>query len=134
MPTSDDHAFLTRFERCQLDPAEFNHQSHLRIAWIYLNRYDLTAANTRICQGIQRFAGHVGATEKFHHTLTEALVRIVAHRLKQGSTSDFDDFLATNSDLLIDARGVLARYYSEAVLNSEQARHHWVEPDRIAIE
>lgn len=133
MPTPDEQTFLSRFERCQLAPPEFNHQAHLRVAWLYLMQFNLEEAITRTCQGIRRLASHLGAPGKFNHTVTEALVRIVAHRMKDQPTHRFADFLAANNDFLVNARDVLARYYSEEVLTSAEARRRWVEPDRFPI-
>lgn len=133
MPSPDDQTFLNRFENCQLTASDFNHQGHLRVAWLYLMQFNLDEAISHTCQGIQRLATHLGAPEKFNHTVTEALVRIMAHRMKHKPTTRFTDFLAGNNDLLVNARGVLTRYYSEEVLMSREARRRWVEPDRFAI-
>lgn len=133
MPSPDDKTFLDQFESCQLAPSDFNHQGHLRVAWLYLMRFDQEEATARVCQGIQLLATHLGVPGKFHHTVTEALVRIVALRMKDKLGNRFADFLAANNDLVANAKGILARYYSEEVLNSGEARKRWVEPDRHTI-
>jgi hypothetical protein len=48
-----DDAFLSAFEACTLDPQHFNHRGHVRLAWLYLQRYPFDEAVTR--------ATHLGA-------------------------------------------------------------------------
>jgi N-formylglutamate deformylase len=81
------------------------------------------------CDGIQRLATHLGAPGKFHWTLTEALVRIMAARGAADRTRSFDAFLIANPDLMTDARGLVLRHYSEARLAGADAKRSFVPPD-----
>ena len=65
--------------------------------------------------------------------MTEAFVQIVAARLQGPARDSFTAFLEAKPELLSDAAAVLARYYSDSRLLSEQARQQWLEPDREAI-
>ena len=125
----DDDSFLNRFETRDLGPEHFDHRGHLRMAWLHLDRYGLEEANARVCQGIRDLAIKFNAPEKFSHTLTEASMRIIAARMHGGKTKPFEQFLQHNRDLVADARGVLARHYSAACLDSPTARAAWIEPD-----
>jgi hypothetical protein len=133
MQQLDDDTFMTRFERLDLGPEYFDHRGHLRMGWLHLRRYGLAEGNARVCDGIHRLAVKFGAQGKFNHTLTEALMRVMAARMDDAADPDFDAFLARNPDLVDDARGVLARYFSDALLSSAEAHAGWVEPDRAAI-
>lgn len=126
-----DEQFLAGFEACALPPEAFNHLGHLRIAWIVLQRYSYPDAVERICGGIQRFAGHLGVPEKYHRTLTEALVRLMA--ANGAASMEWETFLAANPALVSDARGELARHYSHDCLNAETARISFVAPDRMPL-
>lgn len=130
----DDQAFLARFEQRDLTAEDFDHRGHLRMAWLHLRRFGREEATIRLCNGIHELATRLGAPEKFNHTLTEALVRIMARRMRKNPCRRFRAFLDANSDLVADARGLLARYYSDDVLYSARARKGWVEPDRAPIE
>lgn len=130
---SDETTYLKQFECLELGPEHFDHVGHLYMAWLHLKHYDLEEANTRVCNGIRRLADKFGVPEKFNHTLSEALMRIMAGRMHDRG-QDFDTFLRNNPDLVDDCRGVLARHYSDACLTSEAARAGWVEPDREPIE
>lgn len=131
--TLDDDSFIDRFARLDLGPEHFDHRGHLRMAWLHLTRYDLEEANARVCRGIRALAIRFGVPDKFNHTLTEALMRIMAARMADTPGGDFDAFLAGNADLVDDARAVLARHYGPERLNSEAARHAWLPPDRLPI-
>ncbi len=127
----DDDACLRRFDALTLDPEHFDHRGHLRVAWLQLRRHGTDEACRRVCTGIRALATRFGAPEKFNHTLSEALVRIMATRLKEHE--DFDAFLQANPDLVSDCLGVLGHYYSDERLFSRAARKGWVAPDRARL-
>jgi hypothetical protein len=124
-----DREFLKQFEAHTLDPAYFAHHGHLRIAWLYLNSYPLETAISKVTSGISSYAESLGATDKFQHTLTEAIVRVMALRLEPDTSVNLELFLARNSDLVENIWGVVGRYYSQETLNSELAKAQFVEPD-----
>jgi hypothetical protein len=128
----DEKRYLEQFERLELGPEHFDHVGHLYMAWLHLRHYEVDEACARVCTGIRRLAEKFGALEKFHHTLSEALMRIIAGRM-QVCDGDFEAFLCANPDLLEDARGVLGQHYSDQCLALKQARSDWVEPDREPI-
>ncbi len=129
----DDETYLKLFETRTLAAEQFDHRGHLRIAWLHLRRFDEQEARRRVCRGIQALAQRFGAPEKYNQTMTEAFVQIVAARLQGPARDSFTAFLEANPELLSDAAAVLARYYSDSRLLSEQARQQWLEPDREAI-
>jgi hypothetical protein len=130
---TDETRYLEQFEQLELGPEHFDHVGHLYMAWLHLKHYDLEEANARVCTGIRNLADKFGVPEKFNHTLSEALMRIMAGRMNDRSDA-FDAFLQANPDLVDDCRGVLARHYSDECLTSDRARAGWVEPDREPIE
>lgn len=133
MPTSvkpiSDTQFLADFENKTLPEEYFDHKGHLRLAWLYLSMHDVETAIDRVCCGIQAYAMSLGATEKFHLTLTTAMVHIVASRMAASKASNWQKFLQENNDLVVNARAVLSHYYSDSRLFSEQARTVLAVPD-----
>lgn len=127
MPVND-HDFIEQFERCTLPPEHFDHISHLRIAWLYLHRMPLDEAVRLTCTGLKRYAESLGVYDKFHHTVSEALVRLMAGRIRPAEP--FEQFIAANRYLVEDARGVLAEHYSAQQLARPEATVRYVEPDR----
>ena len=125
----DDNTFLTQFENQTLSPIHFRHIGHLRLAWLYLNRHDVETAIGLVCSGIQAYAESLGATTKFHLTITDAIVRIMAKRVDAMAKKEWDLFLDENRDLVEDALSVLSQYFSKDRLFSEEARTSLVQPD-----
>lgn len=126
-----DQEFVDAFLACRLPAAQFQHRGHLRIAWLLLQRHPLELAIEEICNGIARLAAHLGAPGKYHRTLSEALVRLMAH--DGAATLSWDEFLSANPELLTDVRGTVGRYYSSELLDSARARISFVEPDRMPL-
>jgi hypothetical protein len=126
----DDAEFLTRFEACNLD--HFPHRSHIRLACLYLDRYDEPDALDLLLAGLRRFAAAKGAADRFHNTMTRAwLELIVAARRDHPDARDVDALLAA-CPVLANPRA-LSLYYSDHVLSSAAARVGWVPPDRAPI-
>jgi len=127
---SDDQ-FLAAFLDCSMPPAGFDHLGHVRATWLLLQRRPLHDAIEDTCNGIARLAAHLGVPGKYNRTLSEALVILMAHG--GGATLAWPDFLAANGQLMDDARGLLARHYSDERLNSPAARKRFVPPDRLPL-
>lgn len=126
--TMSDEQFLAAFLNCSMPPAGFDHRGHLRAAWLLLQRYPLEQAVDRTCTGIARLAAHLGVPGKYHRTLSEALVRLMA--AAGAATQSWADFLRDNGPLVSDAQALLAKHYSASLLDSAAAREHFVPPDR----
>lgn len=127
---NDDAAFLAALENASLPGAEFSHRSHLRAAWLYLEKHPLPEAAMYCALTIQKYATTLGAPGKFHLTLTLAFMHIVADLRKQHRATDWEAFLAACPELVQHAQQLIARYYSDELLQSERARKTFVPPDR----
>ncbi|UAA39208.1 hypothetical protein KIH87_02260 [Paraneptunicella aestuarii] len=126
-----DAEFQQQFEDKTLNPDEFDHKGHLRIAWLYLSQQPLLQATNSVCSGIKAYAESLGAKDKFHYTLTVATVRLISERMDSGNYRHFYELLKNNTDLITALKQLIAKQYSEELLNSERARNEYVEPDRI---
>ena len=123
-----DAEFVRAFEACQLSNESFHHRDHIRLAWIYLQRYPELEARALMAGAIRKFAAHHGKSDKYHETVTVAWLRLVADgiaRMPPGSS--FEQLTAAGPELL-DKR-TIEKFYSPATLASESARTWWVEPD-----
>jgi len=131
-PMSDD-AVLQAFEACQLDPAKFHHDDHIRLAWLCVQRYGAHEAETKLLDGLHRFTQRAGVPQKFMHTTTIAWTRLVA-AAQTGSprTVNFPKWIQSRLQLL--DRNLLAKYYSPGRLETEKARSGWVEPDLAPLD
>ena len=123
-----DEDFLRAFEDLSFPADQFHHREHIRVAWLYLKSSDATRAAERMCSGILRFANHHGATQKYHHTLTMAWMRLVAAALVETPEGhSFAHFLSDHPELA--DKNLLSKYYSKEILQTRAARERWVGPD-----
>ena len=121
----DDRELLTSFEDCTLPPSEFTHRNHVRVAWLYLREHSVLDALTRFVASLQRYAGSLGASAKYHETITFAFLFLIHERMRREEHASFDAFAEANADLFAD---VLERYYSKETLSSEIARTTFILP------
>ena len=128
-----DKEFLAVFLDCSMPPAGFDHYGHVRIAWLLLRDHPLEEAIALTCDGIARLANHLGVPGKYHRTLTEALVRLMAHAGATRQDISWGNFLLANCRLMEDAQGLLAQYFSVGLLATDEARSRYVEPDLLPL-
>src|SRR5882762_3116442 len=96
-----DTEFADAFESCELSNESFHHCDHIRLAWIYLQRYGADAAAVRIGAAIRKFAAHYGKTDKYHETITVAWMRLLADAARSlPSSGSFSDVIAAFPKLL----------------------------------
>jgi hypothetical protein len=113
-------------------PAEsFHHHEHVRVAWLYLQRYSVLAALDRFSTGLKRFAAAHGQAGLYHETITWAYVFLINERMQRdGGEHRWDEFVAQNGDVLNWRPNILTEYYDEQTLQSEVARKVFVMPDK----
>lgn len=123
-----DREFVRAFEDCSLPQEMFAHRNHLRLAWLYLQNAALGEAEERMERSIRRYAGHHGASQKYHHTITLFWMRVVeAAKLETPDGSSFDAFVEAHPELLDKA--YLRIFYSPGRLEGTGAREAFVDPD-----
>ena len=128
-----DVAVLEAFEACRLDPAKFHHDDHIRLAWLCVQRYGAQEAETKLLDGLRRFAERAGVPQKFMHTTTVAWTRLVATAQTGSSgTVNFSEWIQSHPELL--DRNLLDRYYSPGRLETAEARSGWVIPDLAPLD
>lgn len=120
-----DQEFLSQFEDCTLPKELFKHHSHLRLAWLYLQRYSAEEASVKIHQGIIRYATSIGAQAIYHETLTQLWIRLVQGAM--AGEGSFDEFMGKHPELI--NKDLPKEYYSAGCLDSEAARKGWIAPD-----
>src|SRR5260370_6497296 len=127
-PAWSDEEFLRAFEDLSFPADLFHHREHIQVAWLYLKSTDASRAAERMSERIRRFANHHGATQKYHHTLTLAWMRLAAAALvetPEGYT--FDPFLIAHAQL--KDPNLPAKYSSQARLRNAAAPEASLEPD-----
>jgi hypothetical protein len=132
MNISSDEAFVQAFLQGTLPPTQFHHRDHLRLTWYVVRHHDLATTTQMITTGIRRFATHHGQAQKYHETMTQFWIRIVAHMVRhRPDLTDFEAFLAAFPQLL--AKDLPFRHWQRETMMSDIARAQWVEPDVLTL-
>jgi hypothetical protein len=88
--------------------------------------------------GIQRYNLSQGNLMGYHETITLAWLAILARELRQRretrQADEGETVSAQEVTTIYANQDILLEYYTPERLMSEEARAHWVEPDRRAIE
>jgi hypothetical protein len=126
--SEEDRAFRSAFEACTIAPSQFNHEAHVRLAFVYLTEGDVDSAVRKMRDALLNSLQHNCVPQsKFHETLTRAWVLAVQHFMNRSTSTSASDFIAKNQQLL-DSK-IMLTHYSASVLFSADARASFVEPD-----
>jgi hypothetical protein len=118
-----DAEFLAAIENCSYPLGDFHHAEHLRLGWLLLSKMDPVSASARAARAIRRLTRHYGRADRYHETMTQAWMRLLASHEEQ----DFSEFLTLHGDQV--SLDLLHRHWRPETLMSDHARAHWVEPD-----
>jgi hypothetical protein len=126
--SQEDRNFRSAFEAYAVTPSQFNHEAHVRLAYVYLAEYDVESAVQRMREALLSFLENNGIPRsKFHETITRAWVLAVRHFMNRSASTSSADFIAKNQEVL-DSK-IMLTHYSASVLFSTDARASFVEPD-----
>jgi len=117
-----DAEFLGAFDDTTIEP--FHHRDHLRVTFLYLRQFGEAETRRRLGPAILRYAAARNAPQKYHETITQAWISLVA---AAAHVDDFESMLAAHPELL--DKNLLDRYYSPQLLKSTDACRRWTEPD-----
>ena len=128
--TAPSHPALTidDLEQSRIEGGMFDHEAHVYVAWLYLDRYPLTEAIDKFTSALKRLTLKLGVPGKYHDTITWFFMLIIAERR---DSDDWSIFKENNADLFSRDNNVLNRYYSKATLATDAARRTFVLPDRL---
>ena len=118
-------------EQSRIEGASFDHEAHVYLAWLYLDRYPVTEAIERYTAALKRLTAKLGVPDKYHDTVTWFFMLIIAQRRIACADVDWTVFKEKNADLLSRENNVLNRYYSKETLATDAARQSFVLPDRL---
>ena len=130
----NDTEFEKQFENCTLNPTLFNHEAHLRLAWIHARKYGIEKAEVNLCDQISRFDTVFGDGTKFNMTLTIASVKTINHFIQKSKSNSFNEFINEFPRLKFNFRDVLGFHYKIDVFKNEEAKHKYLEPDLLPFE
>lgn len=129
-----DIAFENQFTSCKLHPSYFSHEAHLRLAWIYINKYGIKRAEKNILSQLQKFVVFVGAKEKYNTTLTLAAIKAVYHFMCKSESTNFKDFITEFPRLKYNFKALMACHYGFDIYTSNKAKTEFLEPDLLPFD
>ncbi|MBS1808398.1 MAG: hypothetical protein JST84_09420 [Acidobacteria bacterium] len=127
MLTNDE--FIQQFLDGTLE--SFHHSDHVKMAWLYLHRYELPEAIAQFTRALKRFATAKGAPNLYHETITWAFMLLINQRIQSASEPGWEAFTMQNPDLLNWEKNVLHQFYRKETLQSDFARRVFVFPDKV---
>ncbi len=124
-------------EQCRIEAAAFDHEAHVYLAWLYLDRYSVAEAIERFTAALKRLTVKLGVPGKYHNTITWFFMLIIAERRNGDSGAAgppgraWSRFRRDNDDLFRRDENVLHRYYNPETLATDAARRTFVLPDKL---
>jgi hypothetical protein len=128
-----DDEFIASFEACTLANESFHHADHVKMAFLYLQRYAPLEALQRFSASLTKFAAAHGKPGLYHETITWAFLFLIRERLARSEQEQtWSEFAAANPDLLNWKENILAKYYRPETLASDLARRTFLFPDQYS--
>ncbi len=124
--------WMEQFENCSLPNNSFHHADHVKMAFLYLQKYPPLDALARFSLALTRFAESHGKPNLYNETITWAFLLLIRERLARASSlQSWTEFSAANADLLHWDNNILKKYYRPETLTSELAKRVFLFPDKL---
>jgi hypothetical protein len=117
---------LARFLRGEIDPAQFPHREHVRVAFEMLRRLDFAETVWQFSRTLRAMATKAGRPQAFNQTITIAFLALIAERMESGQPGDFSAFEREHVELF--DKNALARWYPAERLATAAARRIFLLP------
>lgn len=79
-----DQQFIEALEAGEIDPSEFSHESHVRLAFLRLQAHALELAVNRVRSDLQAFAARAGRPQIYDDTLTLRWIERIRSCMREG--------------------------------------------------
>ena len=132
--TLSDFEFENKFKNTTLDSQLFNHEAHLRLAWIYIKNYGIDKAIYNLATQLINYISFLGAKDKYNETVTIASIKVVYHFILKSKSDNFKDFIKEFPRLNYNFKDVLVQHYNIDIINSEIAKSSFLEPDVLPFD
>ena len=129
-----DVEFEKKFKECALNPSDFSHEAHLRLAWVHIDRYGIKEAEKNIQKQLLQFVEFVGAKDKYNITLTLAATKAVYHFMLKSNSDNFKDFIAEFPRLKSNFKDLMACHYGFDIYSSHKAKKEFLAPDLMPFD
>lgn len=109
----------------------FNHEAHLRLAWIHIHKYGVDRAIHNVTSQIQNFVRIHNAEDKYNHTLTIAAVKAVNHFYHRTEIKTFENTIQKFPRLKDNFKRLMEAHYSYDILANPRTKKQYLQPDLI---
>ncbi len=131
------NAIVNKFNHKTLPKEEWTHQAHIMVAFWYAERFSEEEAIFKLRHGIKSYNLSVGTentdTSGYHETLTVFWLKLIKEYLNTQKHQALVNNVNTFLHLITSGTGFPLIFYSGEVLFSKEARHHWVEPNKLPL-
>lgn len=129
---SAPHWTIESLESAAIDAEAFDHEAHIYVGWLYLERYPLAEAIEQFTGALRRLTRKLGVPGKYHETISWFFLLLIEERRSVSARNDWFAFRRANNDLFCRDDNIIERYYSKELISSDRARQSFVLPDRLA--
>ena len=129
-----DGEFETQFACGTLNPALFNHEAHLRLAWLHIDKYGIERAIENICNQLASFVSASSLKDKYNKTFTIAAIRAIYHFKLQSRSKNFNDFILEFPELRYNFKQLVGFHYENNIFYSQHERSEYLEPELISVD
>jgi hypothetical protein len=127
-----DDEWIEQFESCSLANGSFHHADHVKMAFLYLQKFPPLEALSRFSSALARFAAANGKPELYNETITWAFLLLIRERIaRTNHMLLWAEFAASNEDLLSWNDNILKKYYHPQTLSSSLAKTTFLFPDKL---
>ena len=124
--------WMEAFESGTLPNDSFHHTEHVKMAFLYVQKFPPLEALRRFSSSLTRFAAANGKPNLYNETITWAFLLLIRERVaRANSPQTWAEFSASNADLLRWDDNILKKYYRAETLSSELAKSVFLFPDRL---
>jgi hypothetical protein len=128
----NDPEWVEAFESCTLPIGSFHHAEHVKMAFLYVQKYEPLEALGRFSSNLARFAATHGKPGLYNETITWAFLLIIRERIaRTDSRQTWAEFSSANEDLLRWDENILKKYYRRETLSSDLAKRIFLFPDKL---
>jgi hypothetical protein len=130
----NDDQWIEQFEKCSLPNGSFHHADHVKMGFLYLQKYPPLEALSRFSSALARFAAANGKPELYNETITWAFLLLIRERMARTNCQQtWAEFAASNEDLLRWDDNILKKYYRSETLASPLAKSTFLFPDKLNV-
>jgi hypothetical protein len=128
----NDSEWMEAFERCTLPNDSFHHKEHVKMAFLYVQKFTPLEALDRFSSALTRFATAHGRPDLYNETITWVFLLLIRERIaRANSAQTWAEFSASNADLLRWDDNILKKYYRPETLASQLAKSVFLFPDKL---